>query len=600
MCIHATMVSIMKRTLLFSSVLIFGGLTSLWLAGQPSESLAASQLIKGESNSAVYELYNGKRYAFPNEKVFFTWHSNFSEVQTITDTALANIALGGNVTYRPGVKMIKIISDPKVYAVSANATLRWITSEALARAYYGDRWQQEVHDVSDAFFVNYTTGNPIANLNDFNPVGEMNNATTFVPPVVITNPVVVAPIPVQPQPIPITPPPQPPTPIPTRAGSFKTASQFLFPQKAYQVRDWQITYTPDLGFHDQSIRIIVTTNDFAKRGNIISMKANLTQYEQNPATGLGRTEDIVFYNDGTHGDEHSNDAWFTSQISLESWYGPVDLTSLTIDLRDGSHERLPTTGSLVGVTFMAFDQRSDQATIFEADHGVAVFPSSYSSAAQAFAQGVDTCYGGLLNQLGSVTFRNEKAYYTMRIANGYLETGGFINRVSGPVGLFQNADPTAPEWRDCSPITAHELTHSITSDVRKPTWAEEGFAEYTSRKATNLPSFCEATGWRESASSPLRPYVSLSKQIYVNGHGDVDGYNTAVCAFNYIEDTYGAGAVQNIYRSMQQSQDYESQNFCSPSHQFYRDIIYPNTSSNIRQILRDRFLISDQEQDCAS
>ena len=171
----------MKITLRFFIGLIFCGLATLWLMGQPSELHAASQLIKGKSNPAIYELVNGKRYAFPNEKVFFTWHKNFSKVQIVSDDTLANISLGGNVTYRPGVKMIKIISVPKVYAVTAGATLRWITSETLARAFYGNDWPQVVHDVSDAFFQNYSIGNPITNVSDFNPASETNLNQIFTP-----------------------------------------------------------------------------------------------------------------------------------------------------------------------------------------------------------------------------------------------------------------------------------------------------------------------------------------------------------------------------------------------------------------------------------
>jgi len=151
--------------------------------------VSAGQLVKGTSSSAVYEVYNGKRYAFPNEKVFFTWYSDFSEVSTVTDDQLAAIPLAGNVTYRPGKKMIKITTDPKVYAVASGGTLRWITSETLAAAFYTDAWQHEVQDVSDAFFVNYMIGAPITNVSDYNPMGEAVTSPTFVP----SNPVLSSP-----------------------------------------------------------------------------------------------------------------------------------------------------------------------------------------------------------------------------------------------------------------------------------------------------------------------------------------------------------------------------------------------------------------------
>jgi hypothetical protein len=76
---------------------------------------------------------------------------------------MAAIPLGGNVTYRPGVKMIKIQSDPSVYAVDTGGVLRWVKTQELAEALYGQNWAKQVEDVSDAFFFNYTIGEPITN-----------------------------------------------------------------------------------------------------------------------------------------------------------------------------------------------------------------------------------------------------------------------------------------------------------------------------------------------------------------------------------------------------------------------------------------------------
>jgi hypothetical protein len=119
-------------------------------------------LVKSTESDAVY--YCGadrKRYVFPNDKVYFTWYENFSSVLEITPAELAAIPLGGNATYRPGVKLIKITTDPKVYAVDRGGVLRWITSPAVAQELYGDDWGDLVDDVSDAFFINYKIGLPI-------------------------------------------------------------------------------------------------------------------------------------------------------------------------------------------------------------------------------------------------------------------------------------------------------------------------------------------------------------------------------------------------------------------------------------------------------
>lgn len=131
----------------------------------------AATLIKGTS-PAVYYLDEGKRYVFPNEKVFFSWYQDFSQVQSVTDQELASYLIGGNITYKPGLKLVKIQSDPKVYAVGAGGTLRWLTSEDAARTLYGVDWSKRVDDIPDAFFLNYRQGEPVASSADFDKDGE--------------------------------------------------------------------------------------------------------------------------------------------------------------------------------------------------------------------------------------------------------------------------------------------------------------------------------------------------------------------------------------------------------------------------------------------
>ena len=130
---------------------------------------SSGDLIKASTSAIYYYAADGKRYVFPNEKTFKTWYADFSSVKIITDAELAGIQISGNVTYRPGVKMVKITTDPKVYAVAANGTLRWITTASLAASLYGANWAEKVDDVPDAFFINYNVGSPINNVSDYSP-----------------------------------------------------------------------------------------------------------------------------------------------------------------------------------------------------------------------------------------------------------------------------------------------------------------------------------------------------------------------------------------------------------------------------------------------
>lgn len=123
----------------------------------------AGDLIKMDGLSTVYFLgKDSKRYVYPHESVFFSWHRDFSGVVTVSASELQSYPLGANVTMRPGTKLVKITTDPSVYAVEPNGVLRKIQSESDAIATYGPNWAKRVVDVADSFFTNYTIGQPLA------------------------------------------------------------------------------------------------------------------------------------------------------------------------------------------------------------------------------------------------------------------------------------------------------------------------------------------------------------------------------------------------------------------------------------------------------
>jgi hypothetical protein len=122
----------------------------------------AGSLIRPVGMTPVYYCgADGKRYVFTNEKVYFSWYKDFSGVVAISPAAMAAIRIGGNVTYKPGSRLVKIVSDPRVYAVSKGGVLRWVPSEAVAGFYFGSAWAKLIDDIPDSFFFSYTIGAPL-------------------------------------------------------------------------------------------------------------------------------------------------------------------------------------------------------------------------------------------------------------------------------------------------------------------------------------------------------------------------------------------------------------------------------------------------------
>lgn len=126
------------------------------------------EILQGETFSTLYYYAaDGMRYVFPDEKTYFTWYPSFDNVKRISDLELGRIQIGGNVTYKPGVQMVKIDSDPRTYAVAEGGMLRWIESEAIATALYGDNWATKINDLPDVFFTNYDVGPSIRHPDEY-------------------------------------------------------------------------------------------------------------------------------------------------------------------------------------------------------------------------------------------------------------------------------------------------------------------------------------------------------------------------------------------------------------------------------------------------
>lgn len=123
--------------------------------------LSCGTLIKRSDLSTVYYYCDGGRYTFPNQVTFMSWYKDFKNVTTITADEMAAIPLVDNIVMRAGTYLVKITTDPKVYAVEPGGVLRWVKTEEVAKGLWGSAWGKMVKDVPDAFFTNYTVGSPL-------------------------------------------------------------------------------------------------------------------------------------------------------------------------------------------------------------------------------------------------------------------------------------------------------------------------------------------------------------------------------------------------------------------------------------------------------
>src|SRR5688572_6989535 len=163
----------MRRLLLLAACLLV-------FAPKLASAASAGDLVKTAASPAVYYFgSDGKRYVFPNFATYASWYADFSSVTTVAPDELAAMPIGGNVTYRPGTRMVKIQTDPKVYAVSRGGVLRHVGSEAVAVCLYGGNWNVQIDDVPDAFFADYETGAPISDCASYDVGAERLAAPTI-------------------------------------------------------------------------------------------------------------------------------------------------------------------------------------------------------------------------------------------------------------------------------------------------------------------------------------------------------------------------------------------------------------------------------------
>lgn len=132
--------------------------------------ITVGMLVKTKALSAVYLVgVDGKRHAFTHEKVYRSWYSDFSGVTTISAETMASLAIGKNVTYKPGVRLVKFPSVALVYAVDTRSTLRPIASEAVAAAIAGSAWNTMVDDIGIGYYGDYQYSTTINQASEYTP-----------------------------------------------------------------------------------------------------------------------------------------------------------------------------------------------------------------------------------------------------------------------------------------------------------------------------------------------------------------------------------------------------------------------------------------------
>jgi len=120
-------------------------------------------LIKSATGPAVYlAATDGKRYLFTGESQFYGWYNDFRSLRNVSGASLAALPLGGNVLYRPGYRLIKTASSPRVYTVGEQGKLQWVTNAEILVLLFGQDWSRKMLDVvPESLLADYAFGSAV-------------------------------------------------------------------------------------------------------------------------------------------------------------------------------------------------------------------------------------------------------------------------------------------------------------------------------------------------------------------------------------------------------------------------------------------------------
>jgi hypothetical protein len=160
----------MQRKLILMGVLAVALSALAVLPGVADARLGTGRLLRTIDDTAVYYINeDGLRYVFPNANIFNSWHEDFSDVEIVESGDLADYPFGGVMPYKPGKRLVKMKTSPKVYLVDEDGSLRWVKTEQLARKLYGPKWMKMVDDLPESFFVQYEEGEDVGEEEGIDP-----------------------------------------------------------------------------------------------------------------------------------------------------------------------------------------------------------------------------------------------------------------------------------------------------------------------------------------------------------------------------------------------------------------------------------------------
>lgn len=171
------MMNSLKRLMVPAAIFAAGLIPATAYAALPAPPaiLEWQSSVKGWNDSYYWYEVDGKRYAFTSEAAFKSWFPGSpTGLSTASIPELAPIQLGGAVFHRPGERMLKFASSPRVYVVSRFGILRWVASEQVALELYGTHWNMFIDELPVTDYPIYRFGSAVTDAAEFDRAAYTN------------------------------------------------------------------------------------------------------------------------------------------------------------------------------------------------------------------------------------------------------------------------------------------------------------------------------------------------------------------------------------------------------------------------------------------
>jgi len=165
--------------------------------GPTHNTIFMDQAEEGGKNATIwYYGDDGKKYLFSFTGTFHSWFPGGPEkccmVKTVPTEVFNSIPkgamAGGQVCYRPGVRIIKVKiegneiqfpNDESLFVVSKGCVMRQLASPDVAREIFGADWENLIDWIPFLHYYNYFWGPDVNSKADYDPKAERDDALTI-------------------------------------------------------------------------------------------------------------------------------------------------------------------------------------------------------------------------------------------------------------------------------------------------------------------------------------------------------------------------------------------------------------------------------------